>query len=151
MPHAEYDVARPRSNITTSRSGHRFFACDAALPPAASPPITTTRLPTSPDARGPGARSPVHDRAAPGLASVHDRPAASRSAPTVTVTVARGPRAAARAGPLPRAGSRRPVGSAAVRAPARLTPPGARPASPPRAYLPALIMGLLLRAAACPR
>src|SRR4051812_28779855 len=46
MPHAEYDVARPRSNMTTSRSGRRFLACDAALPPAASPPMTTTRLPT---------------------------------------------------------------------------------------------------------
>src|SRR3954452_12611341 len=27
-----------------SRWGRRFFACDAALPPAASPPMTTTRL-----------------------------------------------------------------------------------------------------------
>src|SRR4051794_2674550 len=46
MPQAEYEVARPRSNMTTSRSGRRFLACDAALPPAASPPMTTTRLPT---------------------------------------------------------------------------------------------------------
>ena len=46
MPQAEYDVARPRSNMTTSRSGRRLRACDAALPPAASPPMTTTRVPT---------------------------------------------------------------------------------------------------------
>ena len=43
MPHAEYDVTRPRSNITMSRSGRALAACDAALPPAASPPITTRR------------------------------------------------------------------------------------------------------------
>ena len=51
MPQAEYDVARPRSNITTSRSGCRFLACEAALPPAASPPITTRRLLMPADAR----------------------------------------------------------------------------------------------------
>src|ERR687885_794176 len=59
MPQAEYDVARPRSNITTSRSGRRFLACDAALPPAASPPITTRRCPTmrTLERRAPGAHA----------------------------------------------------------------------------------------------
>src|SRR5690349_3559830 len=32
--------------MTTSRSGSRFFAWDAALPPAASPPMTTSRCAT---------------------------------------------------------------------------------------------------------
>ncbi len=44
MPHAEYDVARPRSKATISRSSalRRLRAWLAALIPAASPPTTTS-------------------------------------------------------------------------------------------------------------
>src|SRR5947209_14866686 len=58
MPQAEYDVVRPRSNMTTSSCSPRlsasFFACEAALPPAASPPITTSRVPMPPTVGEPG-------------------------------------------------------------------------------------------------
>ena len=45
MPHAEYDVHDPRSSTTSSSSRPVRVAvrsaCDAALMPAASPPMTT--------------------------------------------------------------------------------------------------------------
>jgi hypothetical protein len=41
MPQAEYEVWGPRSKTTMSNSGRRRFACEAALIPAASPPMTT--------------------------------------------------------------------------------------------------------------
>src|SRR5918994_4838085 len=44
MPHAEYDVYGPRSKATTSRSGSRRFAAEAALRPAASPPMIARRM-----------------------------------------------------------------------------------------------------------
>ncbi len=50
MPQAEYEVQWPRSSATTLRLVPAFAAvrsaCDAALIPAASAPITTTRSPT---------------------------------------------------------------------------------------------------------
>src|SRR5512135_2244409 len=55
MPQAEYDVKPPRSNATISRSSgpRRRRACDAALIPAASAPMTTIRSRTvAPPASG---------------------------------------------------------------------------------------------------
>src|SRR4051794_21820033 len=45
MPQAEYEVLRPRSNATISRSSdfRRRRACEAADIPAASPPTMTSR------------------------------------------------------------------------------------------------------------
>src|SRR5262245_53399000 len=45
MPHAEYEVYGPRSKATISRSSgaRRLRARDAAVMPAASPPMTTSR------------------------------------------------------------------------------------------------------------
>jgi hypothetical protein len=40
MPQAEYEVWRPRSKTVMSVSGCSLRTCDAALMPAASPPIT---------------------------------------------------------------------------------------------------------------
>src|SRR3712207_5410370 len=110
--------------MTTARPGRRFFACAAALPPAASPPITTTR-PLTP--RTLGRRADRRRSAAPwrgaGLASVHDRASPTWTAAALAHAVPRGPRTAARTGSLPRARPDRPVGSPAVRTAARLTRP----------------------------
>jgi hypothetical protein len=43
MPQAEYEVWGLRSKATMSNSDRRRRACDAALMPAASPPMTTSR------------------------------------------------------------------------------------------------------------
>ena len=46
IPHAEYDVNRPRSKhrISSSSTGRRRRACAAAVMPPASPPTTTRRV-----------------------------------------------------------------------------------------------------------
>src|SRR3954452_10942937 len=81
--------------MTTSSSGLRFFACDAALPPAASPPMTTSR-PATPRTLGhrpadrafsfgekgfcPAAgRGWIDDVGKPVLLSVDDDPGVSRA------------------------------------------------------------------------
>src|SRR4051794_37652382 len=102
--------------MTTSRSRCRFLAWDAALPPAASPPMTTSRFPIlgtlSPDA--PLTFAPEHFQVlnasmtcgdAPGVPSalLHPVDAARQEPATPTSGQASGPSASPRRAPEPRA------------------------------------------------
>src|SRR5215471_15377055 len=64
MPHAEYEVYGPRSKATISRSSgcRRRRARDAAVMPAASPPMTTSRSVTPSCASRRGLRPQAADR-----------------------------------------------------------------------------------------